>query len=276
MALSPKQPQWRRIYRQTLTLIYKNFLTFYKAPISTAVRALLLPIALTIIFCELKHVDTTASTFEAPVNGISKTSYPVKDLSDAITATSQHKLVFVRNGISNDSLGPIIDGILQDPAMSKLNYEITNDPDDLFTLCRQDLNGNSDCFAAIIFTSFNDTNAEYIIAYDESVINGFSDGGYRTDDSFLAKRILPLQWAVESNIGNFSTSSRPSEQPWSGSFGVFANQESAQTRVQNGPFVCNTCTRALQYTNISLVAVPCRIIRRANLHCHSNWSRLPT
>jgi ATP-binding cassette subfamily A (ABC1) protein 3 len=237
MLWSPERLQWRRIYRQTLTLIYKNFLIFYKAPISTSIRALIFPIILTVIFCELKHIAATSSSFEDNLNGISNTAYPIKNLADAVSVTSQHKLIIVRNGISNDSLGPVIEGILQEPGMAKLDTQITDDPDDLFTLCHQSVQGNSECFAAIIFTSFNETNAEYIIALDDSVADDYSSGDYRTDDSFLAKRLLPIQWAVDSNIGNFSTSSRPSEQPWSGSFGIYSNQEPVDQPITNGPYV---------------------------------------
>lgn len=227
----------RRIYRQTLTLIHKNFLIFYKAPISTTIRALIFPIILTIIFCELKHIGATPSSIYDNLNGISNTSYTVKDLADAAFATSQHKLVIVRNGISNDSLGPVINGILQGPGMAKLDTQVIDDPDELFMACRQDTQGSSDCFAAIIFTSFNETNAEYIIALDHSINNDYTSGDYRTDDSFLAKRLLPIQWAVDSNIGNVSTSSRPSEQPWSGSFGIYSNQQQSDTPPTHGPYV---------------------------------------
>ena len=239
MLWSPKRPQWRRIYRQTLTLIYKNFLIFYKAPISTTIRALIFPIVLTVIFCELKHIAATSSSLDDfNLNGISNTSYPIKDLADAALATSQHKLIIIRNGISNDSLGPVIEGILQEPGMTKLDTQVADDPNDLFTLCHQSIQGNSDCFAAIIFTSFNETNAEYIIALDDSVANDYTVGDYRTDDSFLTKRVLPIQWAVESNIGNFSTSSKPSEQPWSGSFEFSTGSEQPVQPATNGPYVC--------------------------------------
>lgn len=128
--------------------------------------------------------------------------------------------MLVRNGISNDSLGPIIEGIVQDPGMAKLDTQVIDDPDDLFTACHQSLQGESGCFAAVIFVSNNKTNMEYIIVLDDSLINGYSSGDYRTDDSLLAKRILPVQWAVESHIGNMSRTSKLSEQPWSGSFGI--------------------------------------------------------
>jgi ATP-binding cassette subfamily A (ABC1) protein 3 len=233
-----KRSQWRRIYHQTLTLIYKNFLIFYKAPISTTIRALIFPIILTIILCELKHISETSSSFGSTLNGISDTSYPIKDLADAVSATSQRKLVFVRNGLSNESLGSVIDGILQEPGMEALDILVTDDPNDLFVLCHQSLQGSSDCFAAVIFSSFNGTNVEYIIALDESITNDYSSGDYRTDASLLTSRILPIQWAVDSHIGNFSRVSKPSEQPWTGSFGLYSNPPQSDQSTSNGEYVC--------------------------------------
>jgi hypothetical protein len=275
MLPSAKRPEWRRIYRQTLTLIYKNFLIFYKAPISTAIRALIFPIILTVIFCELKHIHASSSSFDS-LNGISEVSYPIKDLADAAFATSSHRLVFVRNGISNNSLGPVIDSILQEPGMDKLDAHVTDDPDDLFSLCHQTLQGTSDCFAAIIFTSFNETNAEYIIALDYNVANDYTDGDYRADTSLLSSRLLPVQWAVDSHIGNFSVSSKPSEQPWTGSFGPYSNEVPDDQTATNGPYVCyfNRSPQLNDLADFSTVAFPCQFVRRAILYPNYHWRRL--
>jgi ATP-binding cassette subfamily A (ABC1) protein 3 len=216
---SSLRPQWRRIYLQTLALVHKNLLVFFKAPLQTIVRALIFPIIVTIIFCELKHLDEVSTSSSTELVGISTTAYPVRDLADAILATpSQQKLVFVLNGISNDTLGPIIDGILHQPGTADLNAIVTDNAMDLFGLCNESLFGKSNCFAAVIFTSFNSTNVEYIIALDENLVAGFSAGDYRLDDSLLSTRLLPLQWAIDSSIGNFSTAPKPFTQPWTGSF----------------------------------------------------------
>lgn len=232
-------PKWRRIYRQTLTLIYKNFLLYYKAPISTTIRALIFPIILTIILCELKHISVTSPGLDNSLNGISSTSYPIRDLADAISATSQRKLVFVRNGLANDSLALLVDGILQEPGMESVDTLVTDDPNELFGLCRQSIQGSSDCFAAVIFSSFNDTTVEYIIALDDSITNDYTSGDYRTDTSLLADRILPIQWAVDSHIGNVSTVNKPSEQPWTGSFESYSGQQGDQLP-SLGSYVCVT------------------------------------
>ena len=221
MSSSPTRPQWRRIYRQTITLIHKNLLIFWKAPISTLIRAFIFPIILTLIFCFLKYVNASPS-YQNQTGGIANSPSQVKDLAEAINASPSRRLVFVRNGISNETINPIIDGITQQPGMLQLDTHTVDDPNDLFDLCKQSLQGYSDCFAAVIFVSYNDTNVEYSIAFDNSIIEDYSYGDFATDDSLLANRILPVQWAVESHIGNFSSLPRPQEQTFSGNFGPHA------------------------------------------------------
>jgi ATP-binding cassette subfamily A (ABC1) protein 3 len=221
---SPRRPpQWRRIYRQTITLIYKNLLIAFKAPIATICRALLFPIAVTLIFCFLKHVRViSSSSIDPSIFGIANSSTPIGTLGAAINASPNRKLVFVRNGISNATLGPIIGGILNDPGMKGVEGFSVDDPNDLFELCRQSLAGSSDCYAAVLFSSFNDTTVEYSIAMDESTLSlSKSNGGYgdHTPNSKLNRLIFPLQWALDSHIGNFSTITPPSTVPWSGFFG---------------------------------------------------------
>ncbi|TVY46029.1 ABC transporter A family member [Lachnellula subtilissima] len=216
MATSTQRPRWQRIYRQTLTLTYKNFLIFYKTPISLILRALVFPIAVTLIFSFLKHIGESGSSYDDPF-GISATSFPVKDLPDAMKAASKQKLAFVRNGISNETLGPIIDGVLEQSGMNSMQGHSVDDPNDLFFLCQQSTQGTSDCFAAVIFLASNNTMVEYSIALDDKLLSGYGYGNYQTDDTVMAKRVLPLQWALDSHIGGFQTVSRPSVQPYGGS-----------------------------------------------------------
>jgi hypothetical protein len=239
MFSSVKRPQWQRIYRQTITLIYKNLLIFYTAPFSAFCRALLFPVAVAIIFSFLKHINTSGSSYTDTSNyGIANSSTPVKGIGEAIALSSSQKLVFVRNGISNGTLAPIIEGILEAPGMQNIESYSIDDPNDLFDLCRQSLQGYSDCFAAVIFTSSNDTNVEYIIALDGSVSNANGYGDWKTGETVLTQRIFPLQWAISSQIGNFSTLPKPSTQGFAGDFGPKAYQFQGSNKpaaATNGP-----------------------------------------
>lgn len=221
--------EWQRIYRQTLTLVYKNFLIFYKSPISLVLRALVFPIVVTIIFSELKHLGETGSGNE-PDWAISQTSFPVKDLSDAMSDASKNTLVFVRNGITNETFGPVVDGITGLPGMSSKQNHVVDDPNDLFDLCEQTTSGSSDCFAAVIFNAANDTTVEYTVALDSDLLD-FGYGQITTDDTKFSNRVAPLQWALESHVGGFPSVSRPSLQPYGGvpNYYSLENIESAPT-----------------------------------------------
>lgn len=233
MAPSPVRPQWQRIYHQTIILIYKNLLIFYKAPISTLLRALIFPIVLTIVLCELVHINADPPYRSSLGGELASSPSPIKGLDLAIKSTSSKRLVFVRNGISNSTLDPIINGVIQQPGISGLDTHITDNPDDLFTLCKQSLGGRSTCFAAVIFISLNETDISYSIALDNK-IKGYTDPGVHKD-SLLTARILPLQWAIDSSIGNFTSSPRPSEQAWSGSFYEYSSDDVVQEAPTNGP-----------------------------------------
>lgn len=209
----------RRFRRQTTTLIYKNFLIFYKAPVATILRALLLPIAFTLILCFLKNISNTATSYKAESNGIASHASPIQNLSDAINSSAQQRIVFVRNGVANETLNPVINGILQQGGMESLDAHVVNDPDDLFTLCQQSLEGTSLCFASVIFKAINETTVDYIIAFDERVFDYYEHNNAETHRTFLSDRLLPIQWAIDSHVGNFSTSPRPMERGWSGNLG---------------------------------------------------------
>jgi ATP-binding cassette subfamily A (ABC1) protein 3 len=242
MSSTRQRPQWRRIYRQIITLTHKNLLITFKAPIVTICRALVFPIAVTLIFCFLKHIDLTGvdSSHDTSNFGIATSSTPIRDLGDAIKSAPTQRLVFVRNGISNTTLGPIIEGVLSQPGMEGVEGLSVDDPNDLFQLCRQSLTGSSNCFAAVLFSTFNETIVEYSIALDESIEDnpGSRYGDYHTADSLLAKRIMPLQWAIDSHIGNFSaTTARPATVPWSGYFGPNSiNNIPPATPATNAPY----------------------------------------
>jgi hypothetical protein len=147
-------------------------------------------------------------------SGIAIDSRPIKGLADAIGTASSQKLVFARNGIPASDLDPVINGIMNQPGMSSNTHIVLDDPIDLYWECRQTVRGLSDCFAAVIFTSYNATTAQYIIALDSAV--GSLDANYQSHTSVAINRLMPLQWAVESEIGNFTTTTRPAELPWQG------------------------------------------------------------
>lgn len=107
---------------------------------------------------------------------------------------------------------------MQKPKLEGFDIQVTDEADDLFDLCPQTIWGGSKCFAAVVFTAFNDTNVDYSIALDGQ-FNGPSGDARDYSSSILTTKILPLQWEVDSQIGNLPSSSKPSENPWAGNFG---------------------------------------------------------
>ena len=212
---APRQrPQLRRIARQTITLTKKNFLIFWKAPISTILRALVFPIGVTLVFCLLRNIgDTTYNGPDNPSYGIASSPFPIKGLNDAITSAPAKRIVFVRNGVPD--IDTAITGIVAE--IGSTDHRVVDDPNDLFELCKQSLAGNSDCFAAVMFESSNATTIEYTIALDSSYVDGSGYGDWSVGGSNkMSDRILPLQWTVNSHLGGFSTIPAPQTQPRGG------------------------------------------------------------
>lgn len=145
--------------------MHKNFLIFYTSPISTAFRSLIFPLIATLVLCYLKYIH--AGSIASTDAGFATTANPIRELSDAMSMMGRSKLVFVANGTSPDIVAPIVDSVALLPGMDRMRLVTVYEPKDLFDTCKQSLTGKSDCFAAVVFISNNDTNVEYAIALDE-------------------------------------------------------------------------------------------------------------
>lgn len=203
----------RRVCQQTWALTVKNSLVFSKSPLASLFRALLLPVAITVVLCFLKYVKPT----DNDQRGISYYGAPVLELPAAISASPSNRLVFSLNGIENQALNDTIHTIRDESSMSQFDIQIIDEPNALYDVCRQSIQGTSECFAAVIFTAFDDDNAEYIMALDDHVVN-HGAANYKTRHSILSDRLLPLQWTIDSHLGNFTGIQRPTEKMWHGIF----------------------------------------------------------
>jgi hypothetical protein len=212
----------RRISRQTLTLIHKNLLVAWKKPFSTVLRTLVVPIALTLIFCFLKHISPPSVNIGP--TGFSNETSPILSLGEAAKTASYTRLAFVTNGIEDPALDRLIQGVISGPGMSGIDTKTVNNTADLFDVCPQTIQGAGKCFAAVIFTSFNETNVDYSIAISEDVTTNYPTN-YDNQQSLLSRYMLPVQWAVNSQLGNLSDDAKPSERMWSG----FFNEDSSET-----------------------------------------------
>ncbi|PQE06676.1 hypothetical protein CJF30_00008578 [Rutstroemia sp. NJR-2017a BBW] len=203
-----------RVSRQTIALCRKNLLLFYRSPFSTVFRALVLPIFFTVILSSVNKF-TGIGSISREDGGFASASQPIKTLWEAMEGVPLKKLVLCRNGFSGPEVDDIFNSTAKDLSLDR--YIVIDDADDLIYRCRQSLSGISDCVAAVILISVNATNVEYIIAVDSSHTLFTTD--YKTHSAMTIDRIMPIQWAVDSSIGNFKGTPQPSELPWSGSFG---------------------------------------------------------
>jgi ABC-type multidrug transport system fused ATPase/permease subunit len=203
--------QIRRVLLQTLILIQKNLLIALKKPISTFISTLLLPIALALIFCYLKRI--TPLDNERHQSGFSHESQSVRDLAEAMAATSSRRLVFVTNGISDQRLTGLIRDLRGEPGMEDMDVRGLSDIDQLLHICPQTIQGTSDCFASVIFDTFDDARVNYTIAVSS---NAFDNTPLSLDrhQSLLSNYVAPLQWAINSRLGGLDDSFKPRERLW--------------------------------------------------------------
>ncbi|KAG4433383.1 hypothetical protein IFR05_011143 [Cadophora sp. M221] len=203
-----------RIRRQTLALTYKNFLIFSRSPFATVFRALLFPVILTLFLCFMDRLWTSSAS--SGNGGVASDAVQIRTIQQVMDDVQMRQLAIVRNGITDPDLDRIINSTVA--SFPPGRYVVLDNVDDLFDNCEQTLKGYSPCFASIIFTAFNATNVDYIISSGKMDSQAQSD--YKTHKSFSSNRLMPLQWALDSQIGNFSSLARPLEQPWSGRMGL--------------------------------------------------------
>ncbi|KAL3417886.1 ABC transporter [Phlyctema vagabunda] len=207
--------KWRRIYQQTITLSHKNFLIFYASPAATLARAFFFPIFITLALCLLKYLSY--NSFNDLMNGgVEISSTPVKGLADAMMDASRYRLVLVRNGTSTVNFNSFVEGINAQTGMASMSVLTTNDPNDLYDLCEQSVTGLSNCYAAVVFRNFDEATVSYAIAIDGIYFESPSDSAWRTGNTFLNQQILPIQWAVDAQIGGFSDLAPPRTRAYSG------------------------------------------------------------
>jgi ATP-binding cassette, subfamily A (ABC1), member 3 len=185
--------------RQTWALTRKTLrIAVFRHWFSTALRALILPIAFLVLLLEIKHLIIEDNGY-----GVGSPS-PVQSLENALP--NNEKLVFVQP----PGLGPDVQEVV-----TKITSTLTpakhvvflTDVNDLLTTCRQNLDGSSDCFAAVVFDDSPLTTGPsskatwtYTIRADNQY-NGFKFhvGQNNNNEDVI---YLPLQVALEDAMTN--------------------------------------------------------------------------
>jgi ATP-binding cassette subfamily A (ABC1) protein 3 len=68
---------------------------------------------------------------------------------------------------------------------------------DIAMICRQNFNGLSDCYAAIIFEQLPGNNSNSNVQYTIQVDVGLFYINVATHASDFERRVLPVQWAID-------------------------------------------------------------------------------
>ncbi|KAL8646802.1 MAG: hypothetical protein Q9210_005919 [Variospora velana] len=190
------------------TLFEKDLLVAAeRRPISTFIRALLLPLAIVLTLSYAQYFFNPPQHF-----GISTPS-AVLNLSDAIASSSggRNKVAFIDNGFANRDISGVIEELATPFCNAGMSVHQLANESDLFTTCPNSQRGTTSCFGAVAFhSSPNEPVAggdwNYTIRSDISLGGTF---GVRSATNDAQVFLLPLQRAVDQAI----TSSTPSADP---------------------------------------------------------------
>lgn len=188
----------RLFMRQTWALTKKTLIiAVMRHWFSTALRALVLPIAFLVLILNIKNLIVGNDGY-----GVGSPS-PVRSLADAIP--NSKKLVFVQPPGLGPDVAKVVDEMTSTLGGKQVVY--LTDPNDLVTTCRQTLHGNSNCFAAVVFNDSPLTTGEtskgvwsYTLHADnaDNAFN-FNVNQHNNDQDRV---FLPLQVALENAMTN--------------------------------------------------------------------------
>jgi ATP-binding cassette subfamily A (ABC1) protein 3 len=193
------------VLRQTKTLIKKTYLLLLRKWASTLLRALIVPIAVMIFLSYAKYLFFPAQSY-----GFGEPR-PIKSLKDSIDG----KLVFVRQDLGHRADLYINRVILNEGLTGTVTV---NDSTELRDACLMNLQGSSNCYAAVIFLNRtggwtqldtatgqwiagpqnNAATFQYQIVVNPSLKSGAID--IKNANSPIQSHITPLQYALDRAI----------------------------------------------------------------------------
>lgn len=196
------------ILSQTWTLTKKNLLIVaLRHPLSTTLRAVLLPILFMFFISYAKNFFVPPSSF-----GVGSAT-PIRALENALNAAQggRNKVVFVNNGFTGGDIESLINGISNTVRSAGRQVEVVENDIDLLTQCRSSLRGVSTCFAAANFHSSPNEGPGGIWNYTLRADGAFGERIYVEKNNNDAEiYILPIQHAIDAEIASISGSSIPS------------------------------------------------------------------
>ncbi|PIL31191.1 ATP-binding cassette transporter [Ganoderma sinense ZZ0214-1] len=189
--------------RQFNALFAKNWIVLAKHPLVNLLRCLIMPIAVAIF---LAYAQVFLSRPNS--NGLG-TFVPIFPLADVYDPAWTFVWSDNTNGTTNPSPKDIMARVLGGFSGKQLGSVRQVGEDEIASTCLQNFLGTSNCFAAVSFEGIpaagvNQT-LNYTIRYDSSL--GFVD--VKNHKSDFERRILPLQWAIDSSIIELETGVTP-------------------------------------------------------------------
>ncbi|KAH0613686.1 uncharacterized protein H6S33_005572 [Morchella sextelata] len=187
--------------RQVFTLHKKTLrITLLRRWFSTFFRAFLLPVIFTAFISYARNLFIPPATY-----GVGTPAH-VRDLSNALSAHPDLKLVFVTNDLGGE-VQDLVDGLLTPLRSAGRNVVTISDPlRGLQQECKQSLRGSSDCFAAVVFNGSPERGGiwNYTLRGDSS----FDYGRINTEnhDNPAQEFLLPLQLALDKAIASRANS----------------------------------------------------------------------
>jgi ATP-binding cassette, subfamily A (ABC1), member 3 len=193
--------------RQFIALFGKNvkLLCSRRSILGTLFTSIVIPVAISLLLAVLVFLFFPKATF-----GVGS-PHPVRNVLDAMNA-KPGILVLVNNG---SSVGGSIDKVIYQVAKPLLDAKkevlITNSTDKLSSTCSVNYQGQTPCFAAVVFQSSTTEGPggkwNYVLrnAFDLGDLNG----DITKDNNGMQYYLFPLQHAVDSAIASVESTRSP-------------------------------------------------------------------
>ncbi|KAI1327391.1 ABC transporter [Xylariaceae sp. FL0255] len=194
--------------RQTWTLTAKNFkIVVVRHPLSTVIRAFVLPVILAAFLSFARNLFTTPADF-----GISD-PHAVRSLENALqaaTSTGRDTVVFVNSGLAGGDIDQVIDTLADTVTGAGKNVVRLTQVANLTTVCPSSLRGSSYCYGAVVFNSSPKEGDGGIWNYTLRA-DGYLGNTIYVDKTTNDGQIytLPLQRAVDAAIANIDSDATP-------------------------------------------------------------------
>ncbi|KLT40780.1 P-loop containing nucleoside triphosphate hydrolase protein [Cutaneotrichosporon oleaginosum] len=186
-----------KVWTQTAALTRKNWIIIWRHKWWNLFRCLIIPAA---------YSSYVAQTSEFYKDAGNRGAGRIAVLPEVPSDLLGYKLVMYD---PSGSGAPLLQSALASAGVdSGVNIETIENKDDISRACRSNLNGRSDCYGAVFFDAVNADTGELNYTMRGDLGLDVVDVDDWTKDDFM-RRLLPLQWAIDSTWMNQVTGSAP-------------------------------------------------------------------